>query len=298
MPELPEVEVVRAGLQPWVEGRRIADAAILHPRVTRHNDLSPATIEARLVGARIEAVSRRGKFMWWVLDDGDAMVIHLGMSGQMLVTERAQTSNPSIARRSPALTDPRTSPHLRSWVRLGDGTTVWFVDQRTFGYWRLDARIPVSDSAEQIPSSLSHIARDLLDPRIDLSFCAHQIKASSRMIKAVLLEQTIVSGIGNIYADEMLWLAGLSGARRASAIGLTRLVNLLRAGQFVMRRALEQGGTSFDSLYVNVNGASGYFARSLNVYGRRGAPCPRCGSLIKKKVIAGRGSYYCPSCQR
>ncbi|WP_151640447.1 bifunctional DNA-formamidopyrimidine glycosylase/DNA-(apurinic or apyrimidinic site) lyase [Corynebacterium sp. 11A] len=283
MPELPEVEVVRSGLAPRLEQRRIASARILHPRAIRHNEDSPEAFAAQLCGRQIEAVSRRGKFMWLRLDGEEAVVVHLGMSGQMLLS-----------------TDPHahdSHPHLRAALQLENGPAVWFVDQRTFGYWRLDELVSLGEQEQRIPASISHIARDLLDPEVSMPQVAAGLKQRARPIKALLLEQTIVSGVGNIYADEMLWAAGIAPTRSAQRISLQRLRALLESGQQVMRRALAQGGTSFDDLYVNVNGASGYFARSLNAYGQEGLPCARCGTEIRRITVVGRSTYFCGRCQ-
>ncbi len=275
--------MVRAGLAPRLEQRCIVDARILHPRAIRHNEDSLDSFAARLRHRQIQAVSRRGKFMWLRLDEAEAVVIHLGMSGQMLLS-----------------TDPHaheSHPHLRARLLLDDGLSVWFIDQRTFGYWRRDDLIPVGEMGQQIPASISHIARDLLDPLACLPEVAQAWKQRSRPIKALLLEQNIVSGIGNIYADEMLWAARISATRAAARISAARLLTLLEEGQQVMTRALAQGGTSFDDLYVNVNGSSGYFSRSLNAYGQAGRPCARCGTPIQRRTVVGRSTYFCARCQ-
>ena len=174
------------------------------------------------------------------------------------------------------------------------------MDQRTFGYWSVVPLIdaPVPSAHQRIPASIAHIAPDLLDPTLDLSDLARAVKQKATEVKRVLLDQRVVSGIGNIYADEMLWQAGLHGRQRASRIATSRLVSLLEAGQSVMEHALLQGGTSFDDLYVNVNGESGYFDVSLNAYGQQGKPCPRCGDAIVREEFMNRGSHFCPTCQK
>ena len=214
----------------------------------------------------------------------EVLLVHLGMSGQMLM------KGPEEA----------THRHLRARVHLDDGNQLWFVDQRTFGYWSVVPLIdaPVPSAHQRIPASIAHIAPDLLDPTLDLSDLARAVKQKDTELKRVLLDQRVVSGIGNIYADEMLWQAGLHGRQRASKIATSRLVSLLEAGQSVMEHALLQGGTSFDDLYVNVNGESGYFDVSLNAYGQQGKPCPRCGDAIVREEFMNRGSHFCPTCQK
>lgn len=274
MPELPEVEVVRRGLQEHAAGRVLGGTEVLHPRVVRH-DASARDVEKRLDGSLVLGVHRRGKFLWLDLGE-DALLVHLGMSGQMLIKDA----------------DAVLGRHVRARTHLDDQQQLWFVDQRTFGYWSLS---PLIDAQ---PTAIAHIAPDLLDPRLDVEAVARRMKTKDSEIKRVLLDQGIISGIGNIYADEMLWRAGVHGGQRASRMSVARLVELLEAGQEVMDAALLQGGTSFDDLYVNVNGESGYFEVSLNAYGQQGKPCKRCGELIVKEKFMGRGSHFCPACQK
>ena len=278
MPELPEVEVVRRGLQAHVMGRTITAIRVHHPRAVRRHEAGPADLTARLLDAKITGTDRRGKYLWLTLDDGDfALVVHLGMSGQMLLG-----------------TVPNAG-HLRIAAVLDDGTTMSFVDQRTFGGWQLADLVNVDGSV--VPEPVAHLARDPLDPRFDIGAVVNLLRRKHSEIKRQLLDQTVVSGIGNIYADEALWRAKVNGARIADTLTRRRLVDVLEAGAEVMRDALAQGGTSFDSLYVNVNGQSGYFDRSLNVYGREGEPCRRCGAVIRREKFMNRSSYYCPRCQ-
>jgi formamidopyrimidine-DNA glycosylase len=278
MPELPEVEVVRRGLQAHVVGRTITAVRVHHPRAVRRHEAGPADLTARLLDARISGTDRRGKYLWLTLDDGDfALVVHLGMSGQMLLG-----------------TVPNAG-HLRIAAVLDDGTTLSFVDQRTFGGWQLADLVNVDDSVVPVP--VAHLARDPLDPRFDIDAVVNVLRRKHSEIKRQLLDQTVVSGIGNIYADEALWRAKVNGARIADTLTRPKLTAVLRAAAEVMGDALAQGGTSFDSLYVNVNGQSGYFDRSLNVYGREGKPCRRCGAVIRREKFMNRSSYYCPRCQ-
>ncbi|MCX6484317.1 MAG: bifunctional DNA-formamidopyrimidine glycosylase/DNA-(apurinic or apyrimidinic site) lyase [Mycobacterium sp.] len=283
MPELPEVEVVRRGLQSHVAGRTITAVQVRHPRAVRRHVPGAADLTARLVGARITGTDRRGKFLWLTLgadDDGadhTALVVHLGMSGQMLLGPLERTE------------------HLRIAVALDDGTELSFVDQRTFGGWQLADLVIVDGS--RVPEPVAHIARDPLDPGFDRDTAVTLLRRKHSEIKRQLLDQTVVSGIGNIYADEALWRAGVNGARIAEKLSRRQLGELLDSAAEVMREALGQGGTSFDSLYVNVNGQSGYFDRSLNVYGREGRNCHRCGAVIRREKFMNRSSFYCPRCQ-
>lgn len=277
MPELPEVEVVRRGLDAHLVGRKILAAHVFHPRAARHQLGGIREIEDNLAGATVTAALRRGKFLWLTLDDAPlALLVHLGMSGQMLVKTATEEAN----------------KHLRASLELDDGSQVWSVDQRTFGYWWF------GDTLDGVPLRVTHIAPDLLDSELDIVALSTLLKTKSSEIKRLLLNQEIVSGIGNIYADEMLWEARIHPGQPANDLSFSRLQALLRAGQQVMRRALEQGGTSFDELYVNVNGNSGYFSQSLNAYGQTGEPCSRCGTPIERIVIGGRSSHFCPKCQR
>ncbi len=278
MPELPEVEVVRRGLQEHIAGRSITAVRVHHPRAVRRHELGAADLSARLLGARVTGTGRRGKYLWLNLDDDQtALVVHLGMSGQMLLGPVPNTD------------------HLRIAALLDDGTALSFVDQRTFGGWQLAELVTVDGS--RLPEPVAHIARDPLDPLFDRDAVVTVLRRKHSEIKRQLLDQTVVSGIGNIYADEALWRAKINGARLAEKLTRRELATLLDAATEVMREALGQGGTSFDSLYVNVNGQSGYFDRSLNVYGREDLPCPRCGTAIRREKFMNRSSYYCPKCQ-
>lgn len=281
MPELPEVEVVRRGLNEHLVGRTITGVRVHHPRAVRRHDAGPADLTARLLGARITGTDRRGKYLWLLLSGvaaDEALVVHLGMSGQMLLGE---------------LPDTR---HLRIAAVLDDGTKISFVDQRTFGGWQLTDLVAVDGSVLPVP--VAHLARDPLDPRFDAESVIEVLRRKHSEIKRQLLDQTVVSGIGNIYADEALWRAGIRGTRTADRLSRPRLRTLLAAAAEVMTDALAAGGTSFDSLYVNVNGESGYFSRSLDAYGREDEPCRRCGTPIRRAKFMNRSSYFCPNCQR
>lgn len=277
MPELPEVEVVRRGLQAHIAGRTITAVQVRHPRAVRRHEPGAADLTARLIGADITGTDRRGKYLWLTLGPEVALVVHLGMSGQMLLGPLDRTE------------------HLRIAATLDDGTALSFVDQRTFGGWQLADLVSVDGST--VPGPVAHIARDPLDPRFDRDAVVTVLRRKHSEIKRQLLDQTVVSGIGNIYADEALWRAGVNGARVAEKLTRRQLGDVLDAAAEVMREALGQGGTSFDSLYVNVNGQSGYFDRSLNVYGRESHNCRRCGAVIRRDKFMNRSSFSCPRCQ-
>ncbi|MGW0636736.1 bifunctional DNA-formamidopyrimidine glycosylase/DNA-(apurinic or apyrimidinic site) lyase [Nocardia salmonicida] len=281
MPELPEVEVVRRGLTDHAVGRAIETVTVTHPRAVRRHVAGGADLAARLTGLRIDSAQRRGKYLWLTFDEPDtALVVHLGMSGQMLV--------------QPADAPVEKHAHIRA--ALGDGAELRFVDQRTFGGWALADLVEVNGTV--VPDSVAHIARDPLDPLFDREAVVAAIRAKNTEIKRVLLDQTVISGIGNIYADEALWRAGLHGTRVAADLTRPVLRTLLDGVTAVMTEALAVGGTSFDALYVNVNGESGYFSRSLAAYGREDEPCDRCATLLVREQFMNRSSFSCPKCQR
>ncbi|MFC7447289.1 bifunctional DNA-formamidopyrimidine glycosylase/DNA-(apurinic or apyrimidinic site) lyase [Rhodococcus daqingensis] len=280
MPELPEVEVVRRGLAAHVVGSRIDAVEVLHPRAVRRHVLGGHDLAAQLTGLAVTGASRRGKYLWLEVAPGDlAVVVHLGMSGQMLVQP------PSAAREK----------HLRILAALDNGTELRFVDQRTFGGWALASMVEVGGTA--LPEPVAHIARDPLDPEFDPDAVVAAIRGKRSEIKRVLLDQTVLSGVGNIYADEALWRSAIHGNRPADRLSRRQVRLLLDSVTDVMGEALAQGGTSFDALYVNVNGESGYFDRSLSAYGREDLPCPRCGAPIRREKFMNRSSYSCPKCQ-
>ena len=279
MPELPEVEVVRRGLERWVTGRRIASVEVRHPRAVRRHR---GDLARELTGERIRCASRRGKFLWLPLDDERALVAHLGMSGQLLV-------QPS---RAP------DEKHLHVRIRFTDRRNeLRFVDQRTFGGLHLDTLVD-DGAGGRIPGDVAHIARDPLDPQFDDVAFSRRLRGRHTQIKRALLDQGLVSGIGNIYADEALWRARIHGRRPTDGLSATAVRTLLGHVRAVMEEALAEGGTSFDSLYVHVNGESGYFDRSLAAYGREGEPCPRCGAPMRREAFMQRSSFFCPRCQR
>ena len=285
MPELPEVEVVRRGLAAHVVGRKLTEVVVCHPRSVRRHDGGAADFAARLTGRVVTGARRRGKYLWLELDepvDGREVILaHLGMSGQMLVADAGRPDE----------------THLRVRLRFADGgPELRFVDQRTFGGLSVHPLVAAAGGG-LVPAPIGHIARDPMDPAFDLDEAVAALRRRRTGLKRALLDQTVVSGIGNIYADEALWRARLHGSRPTE--GLTRGQGraVLGAAAAVMEEALAAGGTSFDALYVNVNGASGYFDRSLAVYGQADRPCPRCGTPIRRDPFMNRSSYTCPRCQ-
>jgi formamidopyrimidine-DNA glycosylase len=286
LPELPEVEVVRAGLEAHVVGRTITTVEILHPRPLRRHLAGPEDFVAVVAGRRVLAARRRGKYLWLPLDSGDAVLAHLGMSGQMLVQRAGAPFERHLRVRFSLSRHPAETP-----AEDTDPVELRFVDQRMFG------GVAVSAGGAELPREIAHIARDPMDPEFDDDVFIARVRRRTSGIKRLLLDQTLVSGIGNIYADEALWLAGLHGERPGNRLRRADVVALLAGVRTVMAAALAQGGTSFDALYVNVNGESGYFDRSLEVYGQEGEPCSRCGAPIVRVPFMNRSSYFCPRCQ-
>jgi formamidopyrimidine-DNA glycosylase len=300
VPELPEVEVVRAGLAPAVTGARIAAVDVLDSRALTRHDATSGDFESLVTGAHIEAAVRRGKFLWMPIGPDRAVVGHLGMSGQLLL-------------RTPD--HPGDDRHTRIRLHLDHPEhgelRVDFLDQRTFGSLAVDRLVPTTDGEvagysaavtgpweRSIPAQVAHISRDPLDPAFDDDAFVGTLAHRPSAVKRVLLDQNLVSGVGNIYADESLWAVQMHGEQPASSLSRRRVRDLLAAVRDVLGRALAEGGTSFDEQYVNVNGASGYFGHSLNAYGRAGLPCPRCGTPMVREAFMNRSSYRCPSCQR
>ncbi|MDP4334175.1 bifunctional DNA-formamidopyrimidine glycosylase/DNA-(apurinic or apyrimidinic site) lyase [Curtobacterium sp. A7_M15] len=315
MPELPEVEVVRAGLEPAVSGARVLHVDVVDDRALTRHDGPAEDFADRLTGRTIAAAVRRGKFLWMPLqperegDRPEALVAHLGMSGQILLGRGREAAKHRriLLDVQPAGTDRDGSPE--------PPVELEFVDQRTFGSMAIDDMVPTIDGApagsaghvdetepdavwrRSIPKQVSHIARDPLDPAFDDDRFIAAARKRTSGIKRVLLDQGVVSGIGNIYADESLWAARLHYDRPAERLTRADLHGLLAEVRHVLGRALEDGGTSFDAQYVNVNGQSGYFSQRLNVYGQQGKPCPRCGTTIVREAFMNRSSHICPVCQ-
>jgi formamidopyrimidine-DNA glycosylase len=275
VPELPEVETVRRGLAEHVAGRAVDEVEVLHPRAVRRHAAGAADFAAALRGRVLDAPLRRGKYLWLPVGD-DALLAHLGMSGQLLVGESGRP----------------LSSHVRVRFTFRDGgPDLRFTDQRTFGH------LLFSPGGAQLPAVIAHIAPDPMEAAFDRAAFAARLRSRRTGIKRALLDQSLVSGVGNIYADEALWRARLHWARAADRLRGPDVNRLVDAVQEVFADALHVGGTSFDDLYVNVNGESGYFDRSLAVYGRAGQPCPRCGTPVRRDAFMNRSSFSCPVCQ-
>jgi formamidopyrimidine-DNA glycosylase len=275
VPELPEVEIVRRGLERHIVGRTIDTVQPLHPRALRRHLAGPDDFVAAVQGRKITGALRRGKYLWLPVGD-DALLAHLGMSGQLLVGESSR---------------PLT-PHVRIRITFSDsGPDLRFSDQRTFGH------LSLAPGGAVLPAPIAHIAPDPLEPAFDLAAVVARIRTRRTGIKRALLDQSLVSGIGNIYADEALWRAQIHWAREAQMLRPAQINRLFDSVQQVFAESLSAGGTTFDSLYVNVNGESGYFERSLSVYGRAGFPCPRCGTPVRRDPFMNRSAFSCPKCQ-
>jgi formamidopyrimidine-DNA glycosylase len=319
MPELPEVETVRAGLEQHVIGRTIATAAVLNPRAVRRDPTGPAGFTAAMIGRTLTRAERRGKYLWFALGylpggqpsgmggsrppsplapappdelPDEALLAHLGMSGQLLVGEP----------------DRELSSHVRARFTFTDGgPDLRFTDQRTFGHLMVAPLVPaikaspdddpVPGGLDLVPEPISHIAPDPLETAFDPAAFAARLARRKTGIKRALLDQSLISGIGNIYADEALWRARLHWARPTETLRKVEVSRLLEAVDEVLSEALKAGGTSFDAQYVNVNGESGYFDVSLNAYGREGEPCARCGAPIRRDAFMNRSAFSCPRCQ-
>ncbi len=279
MPELPEVETVRAGLAKYVTGKRILQAADFHPRAVKPTSIAPIS---SIIGSKIKGVNRRGKFLWLTLDRPVAVVAHLGMSGQLLVQPKDAPAHKHM--RASFLLSGRSLSQKQNEIR--------FVDQRTFGW------VSIEEYEGDVPTSVAHIAVDPFEQGFDLAAVVNRIRLRKSAVKPTLLNQEIVSGIGNIYADEALWRAKIHPEIICEDLSIAEVKRLINCAIDVMSEAIAAGGTSFDEQYKNVNGESGYFERSLAVYGQEGEPCPRCGSAIRRIAFANRSSHFCQRCQR
>ena len=340
MPELPEVETVRAGIADHSLGRPVQAVRVVDARSLRRHLPGPAHFEAALTGRALRGAYRRGKYLWLTLSEADgtladeALVVHLGMSGQLLVRDEpgCESGNDSGSDSEARAAFDEQPRHLRVALELGRAEAtggaastrqrLLFVDQRIFGGMFLSplvpdvpaavaaneaapGEVPLDEVPERflVPEAVKHIARDPLDEFFDPAAVRRKFLRTSSGIKKVLLDQSVISGVGNIYADEALWRARLHYAKPARTLSAAQTRELLEAVTDVLRESLAASGTSFDALYVNVLGESGYFERSLNAYGRAGEPCHRCAeagrtSLIVREPFQNRSSYRCPHCQR
>ncbi len=276
MPELPEVETVRRGLQHLVTGYKITQAQQLHPRALKPESIAP--LES-LQGAKITGTNRRGKFMWLTLNRPYVLVAHLGMSGQFLIHQKDR----------PKATHVRAQFTLSKPLRTQE---LVFNDQRTFGW------LSVEETTNNIPASAQHIAPDPFDPLFNKATAINNYRKRNIKIKTALLNQEIMSGVGNIYADETLWRAKIHPEISTADLSAKKISSVIDFATEVMQEAINQGGTSFDDLYINVNGESGFFEQSLAAYGQEDEPCPRCGTPIKRITFGQRSSHFCPRCQR
>ncbi len=269
--------MVRRGLANSITGRQIVRVQVLHPRPVRRHLTGPEDFELQTAGRTFEEPRRRGKYLWLPFTDGDAILAHLGMSGQFRLADA----------------DAPLVPNTRIIFSFADGEPgLRFIDQRMFG------GLSLSPGGAELPSEIAHIGRDPFDPEFDLAGAVARLRLRNTAIKRALLDQQLVSGIGNIYADEALWAARMHYARPTRTMSRAQAAGVITAATTVMRGALFDGGTSFDALYVDINGSSGYFDRSLAVYGREGQPCLRCGTPIRREPFMNRSSYRCPRCQR
>ena len=276
MPELPEVETVRRGLVKLVKGYTITAAHDLHPRALKPESIAPLT---SISGAKIIDLNRRGKFLWFVLDRPEVLVAHLGMSGQFLIHQKGH----------PQAKHVRAKLDLSKQLRKRE---LVFNDQRTFGW------VSIEETTDGIPTSVQHIAKDPFDPKFDRDETIKKFAKRNIRIKTALLNQEIMSGVGNIYADETLWRAKVHPEISTADLSKKKLASIIDFATEVMQEAIAQGGTSFDDLYINVNGESGFFEQALAAYGRTDEPCPRCGTPIRRITFGARSSHFCPRCQR
>jgi formamidopyrimidine-DNA glycosylase len=302
VPELPEVETVRAGLAKSITGATIKDVVIHDARSLKRHLSGVADFTNKLVGKRVLDVVRRGKFLWLPLSgESSALVGHLGMSGQMLIRTKDHPE------------DKLNRVTINFDSKSKRGLELRFVDQRIFGSLAIDPLVKTPDGLQGgfsagknhnqpwqnlISQSAAHIARDPLDELFDKELVIAKMRAKKTSIKRALLDQNLVSGIGNIYADESLWLAKLHFDRQADGISKAKLKQLMVIVRDVLERATKQGGTSFDQQYKNVNGEAGYFSQQLFAYGQTDKPCARCQTPIRRQAWANRGSHFCPRCQR
>jgi formamidopyrimidine-DNA glycosylase len=276
VPELPEVELTRRHLDEAMRGRRLERVSTTHPRTARHNAGGPKEVDERLEGRTVLGVGRKGKFLAAPLDDGQTLVAHLGMSGRFTVGE-------------PSDEEP-THTHFRA--TLDDGVEVRFIDPRTFGF------VAVVAPDEIAGSGLGRIGPDAWETAPSPDELAGALAGRTAPVKALLLDQVIVSGLGNIYADEALHLAGIHPLRPGGELGHDELKRLVQAVAVVLGEAIENEGTSLDDLaYLLPDGRAGDNIGRLRVYGRAGLPCPECGTPVERVVIRARWSHFCPVCQ-
>jgi len=273
VPELPEVETVRRRIAPLVEGATIAGAEIVDPRLTR--PVSPSLVADALVGERIAAVERRGKYLLWRLESGRTLVVHLRMTGSLLHFPAG---------------DLPADAHRRATLALDTGAAVGYRDVRRFGTWEL------LDDGHLRPYLASRLGPEPLAPSFTSARLARIVAGRRAPIKAVLLDQRRIAGIGNIYADEALWRARIHPRRPAGELDAPEIAHLHRAVRAALRRGVELNGSTLRD-YVTPDGEGGGMQHEFHVYGRLGEPCDRCGRPIARIVVGGRGTWLCPRCQ-
>ena len=276
MPELPEVETVRVGLEPKLVGRRLERVEISDTRLTRPYD--PREVAAELEGERVAAVGRRGKYLIVRFESGRALVIHLRMTGTLLHAGRGFGAGDE-------------DPYRRAVVTLDDGSDVAYRDVRRFGTWLL------LEPGEVDPYVDARVGRELLDSRPAPDKLAAQLANRKAPIKALLLDQRLFAGVGNIYADEGLWWARIHPLRPGGELGRDEVAAILRGVRRALRNGIARQGSTLTT-YRTPDGSPGRMQHEFRVYGRAGEPCFRCGTPIEKTRAGGRGTWYCPGCQR
>jgi formamidopyrimidine-DNA glycosylase len=274
VPELPEVETVRVQLAPVLTGRTLRSVRILDERLTRPFD--PAVVSARLTGERIASVERRGKYVVVRFESGLVLLVHLRMTGSFLVARRG---------------DLPEDPHRRAVVSLEDGTDVAYRDVRRFGTWL------VLEEDEVAPYLASRLGEEPLGVGFTTRRLAQRLAGRRAPVKAALLDQRAVAGLGNIYADEALWYAAVHPRRPAGTLDVDEIATVRRGVRRALRTGIARQGATLSD-YRTPNGSAGSMQDEFKVYGRQGEPCLRCGSTIAKTRIAGRGTSFCPGCQR
>jgi len=275
MPELPEAETIRRQLAPEVVGRHIEAVRIARPDILGRRPQSPRAFKRLALRRRITAVARRGKSLLLILDDADTMVVRLGMSGRLLI----------------AAADEDLAPHTHVILRLEDGRELRYVDPRRFG----EVYIARGTDPGAIPG-LSALGPEPFSPGLCGHLRSHFARRTAA-IKQALLDQRLLAGLGNIYADEVLFVAGVHPAQPANTLTEGEVAALCRAIPQVLRHAIRRCGTSFDGSYVDARGAPGSFQSCLAVYQRARQACRRCGAAIERMILGGRSAHFCPHCQ-
>lgn len=269
MPELPEVETIARGLRQTLIGRTITGVHVNWPRSVATHAI--ADLHAELLGQRIEGIRRRAKYLIFDLSGGGALLIHLRMTGQLSVV--------------PADSPP--APYDRAIFTLDNGQQLRFSDRRKLG------RIYLVPDADRV---VSRLGPEPLSEEFTPALLRQRLAGRSRQLKPLLLDQTFIAGVGNIYANEALWLARLSPWRRSDTLNETEVERLHQGIIVALKRGLAHGGTTIDA-YRQADGSTGSYQQEFLVHARAGQPCPRCGTPIRRAVLGQRSAYYCPNCQ-